>query len=47
MNSIKIISVKKINIRDRGTFGIQVEDEYNRRSKLADTSSTDLRDKRR
>jgi hypothetical protein len=32
-------------IRNQGTFGIQI-DEYNRRSKLADTSSKDLRDKR-
>ena len=47
MNSIKIISFKKINIRDRGTFGIQVDEEYNRSSKLADTSNTDLTDKRR
>ena len=46
MNSIKIISFK-INIRDRGTFGIQFDEKYNRRSKLADTSSTDLTDKRR
>jgi len=36
-----------INIRDRGTFGVQVDEEYNRCSKLADTSSTDLRDRRR
>ena len=46
MNSIKIVSFK-INIRDRGSFGIQVDEEYSRGSKLADTSSTDLTDKRR
>ena len=47
MNCIKILSFKKINVRDRGIFGIQVDKEYNRCSKLADTSSRDLRDKRR
>jgi hypothetical protein len=47
MDSIKIISFKNINIRDQGTFGIQVNEEYNRHSKLADSSSTDLWDKRR
>jgi hypothetical protein len=46
MKSIEIVPFK-INIRDRGTFGIKVEEEYNISSKLADTSSTDLRDKRR
>jgi len=46
MNSIKIVSLK-INIRNRGTFGIQVDEDYNRRSKMVDTSSTDLTDKRR
>jgi hypothetical protein len=47
MNSIKIILFKKINIRDRGTFGIQDDEEYNRGSKLADVSSTVLRDRMR
>ena len=46
MNSIKIVPLK-INIRNRGIFGIQVDEEYNRSSTLADTSSTDLTDKRR
>jgi hypothetical protein len=32
-------------IRDRDTFGIQVEEEYNRQSELVDTSSTDFLDK--
>jgi len=46
MNSIKIISFK-FNIRDRGKFGMKFDEEYNRISKLADTSITDLTDKRR
>jgi hypothetical protein len=46
MNSIKIVSLK-INVRDRGTFGIPVDEEYNRLSKLANTSSTDLTDTKR
>jgi len=46
MNSIKIISLK-INIRDRGTVDMQVDEEYNRLKKLADTNSTDLKNKRR
>jgi hypothetical protein len=42
MNSIRVTLCKKINIGDRGTFGIQVDEESNSRSKLADSSSTDL-----
>ena len=47
MNSIKIALFKKINIRDRSTFGMQIDEEYNRGSKLADTSCIDVTDKRR
>ena len=46
MNFIKIVSLK-FNIRDRGIFGIPVDEDYNSLSKLADTSSTYLTDKRR
>jgi hypothetical protein len=42
MNSIKVISFKNINIIDRGAFGIQVDEEYNRHSTLVDTSIAGL-----
>jgi hypothetical protein len=47
MNSIKVIYFKNINIIDRGTFGIHVDEECNRQSKLADISSADFLDKMR